>query len=637
MVGGGFLLRVFHLGAQSLWSDEGWTVAFSSQDLSSIVAFVDNEHTPVYYLLLHLWMALSGSSEFSVRFLSAVFGALLVALSGALGKRLFGRLIGLMAAFLAAISPFLVYYSQEARMHMLASFFALLSTYLFVRAVEDNRRALWLCYGLASAVALSLFTYTVLLLLAQAAFFLLFHRGRRQLRGGWLLSQSLVAVVGAGWAARNLLPLVGYLDVRLSGLQSLSLMDFLAQSWTALSLGLTVSGERVGLLILPFGALFFVGVASLPFRPARAASEPSGPRSRWGLLPLILLVVPVAVSFLINLVVPHFLPRYLLWVTPFYGLILARGLYPWGGDGPFLGRPSRGIAWGWPVVGLSIITVLSSLSLWNNYYDPRFARDDYRSLARHIMSWAHPQDAIILNARWQRPTFDYYYRGELSRYGLPQEFPLDESLTSASLENIIERHRGLWLVLYGNGGSDPDDFVERWLDGHCRRIAEEWFGGVRLVRYQVPLPPSFDLSRLAHRLELRMGEQMELLGYELDSDLVPGQPLHLTLYWRALEAVGQDYTVFIHLLDAEGRRWGQWDGQPLAGGYPTSAWEPGEVIRDSYRLEVSPQAPPGQYHLEVGMYLLATLERLPVLDGEGQSVGDAAVLGPMVIGEEGVK
>jgi 4-amino-4-deoxy-L-arabinose transferase-like glycosyltransferase len=119
-------------------------------------------------------------------------------------------------------------------------------------------------------------------------------------------------------------------------------------------------------------------------------------------------------------------------------------------------------------------------------------------------------------------------------------------------------------------------------------------------------------------------QQAELVGYVLSPATVrPGETLRLTLFWQARQWIAQDYTVFVHLLDSQGQRWAQHDGPPQDGALPTSIWNPDELLRDEHILTVDPQAPAGDYRLAVGLYDLATLQRLPVVDGQGYPAGDA--------------
>jgi len=137
----------------------------------------------------------------------------------------------------------------------------------------------------------------------------------------------------------------------------------------------------------------------------------------------------------------------------------------------------------------------------------------------------------------------------------------------------------------------------------------------------------FTIPAIQHPLEVNLGKQVELLGYDLDrTSAKPGDSLHLTLYWRVLEAMDASYTVFTHLLDSESCIWGQKDSVPKAGTYPTTLWVEGEIVADEYEIVVKPDTPPGQYVIEVGMYLAQSGQRLPVLDELGQVQGDRVLL-----------
>jgi hypothetical protein len=122
---------------------------------------------------------------------------------------------------------------------------------------------------------------------------------------------------------------------------------------------------------------------------------------------------------------------------------------------------------------------------------------------------------------------------------------------------------------------------------------------------------------IQHPLHVNLGDQVTLLGYDVSPETVQlGQTLDLPLYWQARRPMTEDYTVFTHLVAADGRIVAQQDNQPAEGRYPTSIWDTGEVVVDRYRLTIAPDAPGGEYHLEVGMYLLTTLQRLKVASGD---------------------
>ena len=108
------------------------------------------------------------------------------------------------------------------------------------------------------------------------------------------------------------------------------------------------------------------------------------------------------------------------------------------------------------------------------------------------------------------------------------------------------------------------------------------------------------------RADIRFGDAIELAGYDAE---VTQDQTRLVLYWRARGAVEQDYTVFAHAFDANGKRIGQVDQQPQAGNYPTSIWSAGEMIRDEIVL-------PKAARVIVGLYRADTGERLPTPNGD---------------------
>jgi len=133
-------------------------------------------------------------------------------------------------------------------------------------------------------------------------------------------------------------------------------------------------------------------------------------------------------------------------------------------------------------------------------------------------------------------------------------------------------------------------------------------------------------------LAANLGDQVLLLGHDgVPRSVEAGQDVHLTLYWQALGGIAEDYTVFVHLSDAGGRTVGQYDGQPMQGFYPTSRWDVGETVRDEVDLAVESSVPPGRYQVVAGMYLLSTAERLPVLDAQGEVIGDTVHLGEVTV------
>ncbi len=150
----------------------------------------------------------------------------------------------------------------------------------------------------------------------------------------------------------------------------------------------------------------------------------------------------------------------------------------------------------------------------------------------------------------------------------------------------------------------------------------------------IRLQRQFDVPPIRYPLQANLGNQVKLLGYDLDSTVLQsGQTLHLTLYWQALTPMEQSYTVFTHLLDANNQIWGQKDGIPGNTIQPTTGWTEGEIIIDEHDVPIQVDAPPGQYILETGLYDLATGQRLPIISEDGTVLDNRILLKEMSIGK----
>ncbi|MDP2937207.1 MAG: glycosyltransferase family 39 protein, partial [Dehalococcoidia bacterium] len=140
VLGLAFALRVVGLPDLQLSGDAAWSVYLALKDLPALtLATAMDSHPPLFYYVLHAWMAASGLTELAVRFLSAVFGLLTVTLTYKLGQRLLGPWGGLIAGLLAAVSPFLVYFDRMPRMYSLLALLAALAIYLVLRLLDRGQ------------------------------------------------------------------------------------------------------------------------------------------------------------------------------------------------------------------------------------------------------------------------------------------------------------------------------------------------------------------------------------------------------------------------------------------------------------------------------------------------------------------
>jgi len=138
-----------------------------------------------------------------------------------------------------------------------------------------------------------------------------------------------------------------------------------------------------------------------------------------------------------------------------------------------------------------------------------------------------------------------------------------------------------------------------------------------------------------HFGQVAFGDYFALRGYHLEPTTVePGQSIAITLWLKTLGEIEEDYTLFIHLADSEGRVWAQEDRLLEHDGLFTSAWETGQVATQQHQLMVPADAPAGEYVVQAGVYYWQTEERLPVWDENRQQLPeDTILLDPICISD----
>jgi mannosyltransferase len=380
-------LRLHALAARSFWLDEGVSAELSRLRWSQffLVLWHREANMALYYVLLHYWMKF-GSSEAFVRGLSVIFAVATVPLIYALGKRLFGATVGLIAAWLLAINWYHIYYSQEARSYALTIFLVTLSTWLLVRNLQEPASARWWSYALVSALSFYGHFFAALVIVAQGAS-LLCVRGNsfpwrdyaRSVR--WIVYMILpLAIVAAriggapvDWIQRTSIPQFYYFFRDLTGAGS---------AW---------------LLVLDALAIVLAAFAAWRVlrKRDRAHEASSWSNAQSYALAFSWFFVPVLLTIAVSLFRPFFVVRYLIFCLPALMLLIAVGIARL--------RP-KALAW-MLAVAISALTFQSTHNYFHQGYAPY--REDWRSASGYVLNRAQPGDGIIFTPLGRIP-FEYY-------------------------------------------------------------------------------------------------------------------------------------------------------------------------------------------------------------------------------------
>ncbi len=637
-----FALRVYRLPYQSLWYDEALSVHYALQPVGEMLASVSgSDHPPLHSLTLHFWMTIAGQSEFAVRYLSLWWGVLGVALLYRLGKQLFDKPTAVLAAALLTVSPFHVWYSQEARMYSLALALSL-GVVLALLAIVARREASpwpWAAYVLLGTLALYAHFYaSFVLLFANVAFggwwlVRLARQGWQTMRGlliRWAVSQAAILLVFVPWgrfAAEQYATNATYWH------GALGLGHIVRDTALAFAAGDRIVSSLAGTAVLALTATALLGL--------QVAAQSSSDPAKWGLLRgeralwlSLWLAVPVTALFAISHDRPKFAPRYLLPALPAMLLLAAAGgacLASLACEHRFSFK--RWLAATGLVLTGGLIAGAAATSLHGQYSDETLARPDFRAVAGYVERHAGTRDTVVLIGGHSQPAFDYYFHGDLPVHPLPPGLlpstrqPLDYRTVTRLAEIAAGRER-LWLVLWQHRLADPTEVVLSHLLSTCPRLdVDQTFHEIGLLLFSVTGCDLGASSGPTHPRRVEFGGQMRLLGYDLTpATIAPGTTLYLTLYWEAMSQVPTNYTTFVQLLGPNGHIHAQYDRITGDDAHPTSHWQPGTVMLNAHRLTVAPDAPHGSYRLIAGLYINeGNLPRLPVTF-PAEAVDDTVVL-----------
>lgn len=382
----GFILRFYNLTFNSLWLDEASTLGFAEKSLSGIWdATASGEFNPPLFYYMEHFMISAGASEFTLRFIPALLGALTVPVFYFLGREISGKAGGVVAAALIAFSSFHIYYSQDARAYTPMLFFFSIALLSYLYAMRGSGTKWWAFFGLFSALAFWTHFY-VFIAIGIIILHALIVKREEILKNAKETLKPLIVALGLFIIVS--LPLI---IVTIS----LFFKRTAAEPTWGLS-GLNVVTQTIlmisGSSLLPLVALIILAVCGLY---AVCRSD----RSMFLLL-VLSLVLPFIVSMLLSTRIPMS-PRYMIYLLPFY-FMAATGcllLVPKGID-------MKKIA----VAFIAVIFIINLPAL-TGYYTS-YSKNDWRGFSTALEEITNEGDAIVVLPGYISQPLDYYYSSD---------------------------------------------------------------------------------------------------------------------------------------------------------------------------------------------------------------------------------
>lgn len=434
----GTVLRLINLN-QSLWLDEaiGAMVVKNIGYLDILTKFsIADNHPPFYYLLLKFWTNIFGYSEISLRMPSVLFGIGIIYLVYKITKNKF-------TAILLATSPFLIYYSQEARMYMMAAFFATFAVYAFL-----NKRFVLF------SIAISILAFTDYVPIFLLPIFIIYSIYKKQDVTKTILAYIPLGVIGLFWLPFFLKQMEGGRQLLLTFpdwkmVAGGATFQQLANLWSKFTLG------RIS-LYNKWLYVFMVAVFSIPFIYSLLGSF----KNKKNLIIWMWLIIPTSLCFIFSFWTPAFIYFRFVFVIPaFYILLNLKNKY---------------------VFYVLVFVNIVGYSIY--LFDEKQHRENWKGAVSYVENQVNSDEIVIFENSEPFAPYQWYEKiPHLSHGAIPRIPATDEKIS-----DLTTGKSGVYYFEYLSKLQDPQDLVVKsLLNNGFFEVDKKAFNGVGfVVHYQ---------------------------------------------------------------------------------------------------------------------------------------------------------
>ena len=595
----GFALRTYQIEAVSFRGDEAFTVLNwvsrpLIETLQSEIPLRDPQ-PPLAFATFRVWGLLLGTSEFSMRILPAMLNLLGIPALYALGRRIHNRRVGLLAAFLWTIHPFILWHAQDARIYAIWAASNIVALWLGVRALEKQHRLDWGLYTIIAIVSAYLYYLELFALLALNVYALVTYWRRWHVLKQWFASQLIIGLVLAPWFLQErLLFGSGY------GGTTFPFEPARIYSWLIPSLNFgarTLPPDTMQHIWLPLVFLLVMGLI------VQLCSN-----RRYGMLLGLIGFLPVALLSLVSLRLNVFEPRYILSTIPAYLLLIAGLIVT-------LTRQQRPVfKWLLPALLMGGWLLITGISLNNYYFDSDNPKaPDWRGLVRYLEANASIEDIVLQAAADE--AFTFYFNDLTDFQRIPANPRQSRSEIINTLEAAQENYHSIWLVAH-----TPDDWpnaniAPEWLSRNMQQVRDTQVKTLRIEQYM-----PWEIKQAANDVLATFEDVAKIVAVDVSKTPEPAAEMVVWVYWQPVHQTTRPLKAFVHLVGPVNPQsgtplWSQDDHYPLFRGVDTTQWSSNQLYRDVFTVPIA-DLPANTYEIHIGLYDPETGERVPTGTGD---------------------
>lgn len=437
----GAILRFYNLGYNSLWLDEASTLNFSVKSIPDIwqATTAGEFNPPLFYWTEHI-MLVFGNSEVVLRFIPALLGVLTIPLIYFVGKEFLDRNTGIIAAAAFAFSPFLVYYSQEARAYSMMLFFVTFSMVFYFLALKNNDIRNWILFGILSALAFWSHFYALVIIGGLILYAL--YELRPKIKSS--LNAVKPLVISCVIFGVICLPLI-LVTIQLFTKRTASAPTFGIQGPELIIATFEqISGSEVAMYLLLL--LFIAGIVQAFLLDKNK-----------GLFLVTLTVMTFVISNFLSYRIPM-QPRYLIFLTIifFIAIALSHKLLL-----SLMNSPSI-------VYGFIALMVVINIPLLAGYYSG-YTKEDWRGFSSQLQKQTHPGDLIVVVPGYMSQPLDYYYSNTSDQTLELPAYTADDLKTI----NAQKNNNTLFFVVTGDiSAANPEGDAVAWLEKNTKSLGQ---------------------------------------------------------------------------------------------------------------------------------------------------------------------